>query len=107
MYLQDGKNMKRVIFKNAQGKAYNIFEMKDPTAKIQKELSDQAAEGAQVTYEIVDVSAEKALEECYAKRKAEYPSIEEIVEAMIENDNAKLNALKAKRNEIKQKYPKP
>ena len=39
-------------------------------------------------------------------REAEYPSIQECVHAILDNDNNELDTLQAKRAEIKLKYPK-
>ena len=39
------------------------------------------------------------------KRKAEYPSIEELVVALYDTDDK--SAIEAKRAEVKKKYPKP
>lgn len=41
------------------------------------------------------------------KRKAEYPSIEELIVAMWEGDQTKIDELEAVRQAIKTKYPKP
>lgn len=57
--------------------------------------------------EIVDVSAEHALAQCIASRKAEYPSPEEFMNAFFDGGDSAIEALKAKRLEIKAKYPKP
>ena len=40
------------------------------------------------------------------KREVEYPSIQECVHAILDNDNNELDTLQAKRAEIKLKYPK-
>ena len=40
------------------------------------------------------------------KRQEEYPTIEECVHAILDNDNNELDTLQAKRAEIKLKYPK-
>ncbi len=40
------------------------------------------------------------------KRRSEYPSIEEIVIALLEKDELKLSALRGKRRNIKNKYPR-
>lgn len=61
---------------------------------------------AEYTVEIVDVTAEHELAECIAKRKAEYPSAEEFMNAYFDGGEAALAALQAKRLEIKAKYPK-
>ena len=45
--------------------------------------------------------------QAYARnRQSEYPTIEECVHAMLDNDNNELATLQAKRVEIKLKYPK-
>jgi hypothetical protein len=73
------------------------------------EMQTEYLHPAEYTYEIVDLSKDHdyLLAECIAKRKAEYPSIEEIVVALIEDDKDVLRTLKDKRNAIKAKYPKP
>jgi hypothetical protein len=45
----------------------------------------------------------EALDEVYRKRKAEYPTIEECVHAILDDD---LENLQIKRQAIKEKYPK-
>ena len=45
-----------------------------------------------------------ALDEVYRKRKAEYPTIEELVVALYATDDK--SAIEAKRAEVKAKYPK-
>jgi hypothetical protein len=40
------------------------------------------------------------------KREAEYPSVQECIHAILDNDNNELDTLQAKRAEIKLKYPK-
>lgn len=62
---------------------------------------------AEYSVEIIDVSAEHALAECLAKRKAEYPSAEQFLNVFFDGGSAELEALKQKRLEIKAKYPKP
>jgi len=49
--------------------------------------------------------AVEALNQVYANRKAEYPSIEELVVALYDTDDKA--AIDEKRAEIKLKYPKP
>jgi hypothetical protein len=72
-------------------------------AKTHKEVKLRA----EYTIEIIDISAETALAECLAKRKAEYPSAEEFLNAFFDGGEAGLASLHAKRLEIKAKYPKP
>lgn len=62
---------------------------------------------AEYTVEIVDVSAEYALAEVIAKRKAEYPSPEEFLNAYFDGGDAAVQLLNAKRQAVKAKYPKP
>ena len=60
---------------------------------------DQAA----VDTETARLQAEYDAQEYARKRKAEYPSIEECVHAILDDD---LDALQEKRAEIKARYPK-
>ena len=62
---------------------------------------------AEYTVEITDISAEYALKECIQKRKAEYPSPEEFMNAYFDGGEAALQAMSASRLAVKQKYPKP
>ena len=62
---------------------------------------------AEYSVEIVDISAQVALENCMAARKAEYPTAEEFLNAFFDGGEAGLEALRAKRLAIKQKHPKP
>ena len=51
---------------------------------------------------------EQVTDKAYAyKRKKEYPAIEELVEALWENNQEKIASLEEKRQSIKTKYPKP
>jgi len=62
---------------------------------------------AEYTVEVIDISAQVALENCMAARKAEYPSAEEFMNAFFDGGEEAVAALQAKRLAIKQKYPKP
>jgi hypothetical protein len=62
---------------------------------------------AEYSIEISDISAEHALKECLSKRKAEYPSPEEFMNAYFDGGEAALVELQAKRLAVKVKYPKP
>lgn len=67
------------------------------------------AEANLVALENAD-SEQKAQRDAVAyveKRKAEYPSIEELIVAMWEGDQTKIDELEAVRQAIKTKYPKP
>ena len=52
-----------------------------------------------------EADAVEALNQVYANRKSEYPTIEELVVALYDTDDKA--AIEAKRTEIKLKYPKP
>ena len=62
---------------------------------------------AEYTVEIQDITAEVALAEVIRKRKADYPTAEDFMDAWFDGGQAGLNALRDKRNTIKAKYPKP
>jgi len=62
---------------------------------------------AEYTVEIVDVTAQHELAECIAKRKAEYPSPEDFMNAYFDGGPAALGVLMQSRLEVKSKYPKP
>ena len=62
---------------------------------------------AEYTVEITDITAEHELKECIQKRKAEYPSPEEFMNAYFDGGEAALQAMGASRLAVKQKYPKP
>lgn len=72
--------------------------------------SDHAqAEADMVALEAEDASQKTARDAvAYAeKRKAEYPTTDELIVAMWEGDQATIDALEAARQAIKAKYPKP
>jgi len=57
----------------------------------------------EIDTEVKRLQAEYDAQEYSRKREAEYPSIQECVHAILDDD---LDALQAKRAEIKTKYPK-
>jgi hypothetical protein len=61
---------------------------------------------AEYTVEIEDITAEFQLAEVLAKRKAEYPTVEEFMDAWFDGGQQGLNQLKAKREAVKAKYQK-
>lgn len=61
---------------------------------------------AEYTIEIEDITAQHELEQVIAKRKAEYPTAEEFLNAYFDGGEAALTALQEKRLAIKSKYPK-
>ena len=52
-----------------------------------------------------EADAVEALNQVYANRKAEYPSVQDLVVALYDTDDKA--AIEAKRAEVKAKYPKP
>ena len=61
---------------------------------------------AEIDAMMVTLQEEWDAEEYARQRQTEYPTIEECVHAMLDNDNTELDTLQAKRAEIKLKYPK-
>ena len=57
----------------------------------------------EIDTELARLQAEYDAQEYARKREAEYPSIQECVHAILDDD---LDALQKKRTEIKKKYPK-
>ena len=100
--------MKKIIFKNNQGVAYKEIKFDgDPTALIMLETNEQWADGMAITADVVDITYLDALALCHQQRLSEYPALGDLVEAIIENDTVRKNELKALRNAVKAKYPKP
>lgn len=62
---------------------------------------------AEYTIEIEDISSQYALEQVIMKRKLEYPSPEEFLDAMFDGGGEAIEKLKQRRLAIKAKYPKP
>lgn len=62
---------------------------------------------AEYTVEITDITQEHALKECIANRKAEYPTMEEFLNAYFDGGEVAVQELQAKRIAVKAKYPKP
>ncbi len=60
---------------------------------------------AELEAEDIKLKAEYDAQEYARKRKAEYPTIEELVVALYDTDDK--SAIEAKRAEVKAKYPKP
>jgi hypothetical protein len=72
-------------------------------AKLQKQVKLRA----EYTVEVIDISAQVALENCMAARKAEYPTPEEFMNAFFDGDvEANLEALRQARLAVKAKYKK-
>jgi len=62
---------------------------------------------AEYTIEIIDMTQEYALEQCIANRKAEYPTMEEFLNAYFDGGEVAVQILQAQRLAVKSKYPKP
>jgi hypothetical protein len=62
---------------------------------------------AEYTVEIEDITAEHALKQVIANRRAEYPSAEDFLNAFFDGGQSALDALQVQRLAIKAKYPKP
>ncbi len=54
-----------------------------------------------------ELEYEKALNECYAKRQAEYPKVADYLDAQAKGDVGAMDAWNAKQLVVKSKYPKP
>ena len=78
----------------------------DGSGAIIKEWNVAEAQPTEAQLNAVDSQANdlEALNQVYANRKAEYPSIEELVGALYDTDDK--SAIEAKRAEVKAKYPK-
>jgi hypothetical protein len=72
-------------------------------AVIQKQVKLKS----EYTVEIEDITAQHELEQVIAKRKAEYPSAEEFLNAYFDGGQTALDTLQQIRLAIKAKYPKP
>lgn len=116
--------MKRVIIRNLKGIQTHGAVMEDPQAWIEDcvknnywglpERLEYDENGnaignlpAEYTISIEDVTNESMLEVCIANRKAEYPTMEQFLNAYFDGGESALQELQAKRLAIKTKYPKP
>ena len=60
-----------------------------------------------LTTEERQVEYNKALQECYTKREAEYPKVADYLDAQAKGDIEAMDAWNARQLEVKAKYPKP
>jgi len=62
-----------------------------------------------LNYQFDDAKLQKRINclnmECDLLRRSEYPSQEEVIDALLYSDTEKLDQIKAKRAEVDQKYP--
>lgn len=77
------------------------------TEEVPAVIKKQVKLKPEYTIEIVDISQEHALKECIANRKAEYPTMEEFLNAYFDGGEVAVQELQAKRIAVKAKYPKP
>ena len=61
----------------------------------------------EMTLEEREVEYNKALQECYAKREAEYPKVADYLDAQAKGDVGGMEAWNAEQLAVKAKYPKP
>ena len=61
----------------------------------------------EIVIEDLNQNPEYLLQQCIQKRRSEYPSAEEFLNAFFDGGDEALEALKSKRLEVKAKYPKP
>lgn len=81
-------------------------EVKPATDDAPAEMQEWVKLRAEYQIEIVDISAEHALRQTLAARKAEYPSPEEFLNAFFDGGDEALEELRQRRLAIKAKYPK-
>ena len=60
----------------------------------------------EIDTKLAEMQAEYDAQAYARNRQTEYPTIQECVHAILDNDNNELDTLQAKRAEIKLKYPK-
>ena len=60
-----------------------------------------------LTAEEKEIEYNKALQECYAKREAEYPKVADYLDAQARGDALGMEAWNAEQLAVKAKYPKP
>jgi hypothetical protein len=100
--------MKKVIIKNLAGIQTHGAEMEDPSEWIAEcEAFEAFGPIGEYTIEIIDITAEHALQECISKRVAEYPTPAEFMNAYFDGGEAAVAALQVQRLAVKAKYPKP
>lgn len=77
------------------------------TEEVPAVIKKQVKLKAEYAIDIIDISQEHALQQCIANRKAEYPTMEEFLNAYFDGGEVAVQELQAKRLAIKAKYPKP
>lgn len=100
--------MKKVILKQFNNEiGHAIVEDDKAQEMIQIYQSNYVGEG--YTIDVIDLNAdiEYQLKVCIANRMAEYPTPTDFMNAFFDGGESAIEALQAKRLEIKAKYPKP
>ena len=77
------------------------------TEEVPAVIKKQVKLKAEYTIEIIDMTQKYALQECIANRKAEYPTMEEFLNAYFDGGEVAVQILQAQRLAVKAKYPKP
>ncbi len=85
----------------------NLFQPND--ALLLKEILTDDNEAKLILLETAASNLENifALRLCFENRRQAYPSIEDLTVAKWENDQAKIDELEAKRQQVKVEFPKP
>jgi hypothetical protein len=105
--------MKRIIIKNLAGITTHGVDIDDPTIWLSEgQANEWWGKSGQYTIEIVDLDQDSSYQADLVrqKRAAEYPTIIECIEALLEslteNRPEKLEEIKTRRAAVKAKYPK-
>jgi len=95
--------MKHTAIYNTHSAVKSIIEDKGVLVAKDIEGNIVTLDDVLITEEVIRLQVESDAQEYARLRKAEYPSIEECIHAILDDD---LDALQAKRAEIKARYPK-
>jgi len=101
--------MKRIkIFRNNEWIAMGEFEEPEATQWIDQGKTEKWwGDPTLLTFEITDITQEVELNKVLNARRAEYPSVEEFLNAFFDGGAAAIEQLRQKRLAVKAKYPKP
>jgi hypothetical protein len=77
------------------------------TEEVPAVIKKQVKLKPEYTIEIIDMTQEYALEQCIANRKAEYPTMEDFLNAYFDGGEVAVQILQAQRLAVKAKFPKP
>lgn len=82
----------------------NVVTVCDSDGILDEEGNQVKVDEEQINQKISEIETRQKLVEYKFKREMEYPSIQDCIHAILDND---LETLQLKRAEIKAKYPKP